>query len=96
MAFPTLPTLPALLERIDPDGWLASLDQKIYLRHVGRDGCVDVDLSTCYIGHQMAGYAVLKQVRAENRQFAVWHQSESRAAGCDGTVSQMLLPVMEL
>ncbi len=76
VAFPTLPTLPALPERVDPDAWLARLDQKVYLRHVGRDGCVDVDLATYYIGPQMAGRAVLLQVQAQSRQFAVWHQDQ--------------------
>ena len=50
VAFLTLPTLPALPERIDPDAWLATLDQKMYLRHVGRDGCVNIDLTTYYVG----------------------------------------------
>jgi len=76
VAFPTLPTLPALPERVDPDAWLIPLDQKMYLRHVGRDGCVDVDLATYYIGPQMAGRTVLLQVVAESRQFAVWHQDQ--------------------
>ena len=76
MAFPTLPTLPALPERIDPDAWLAGLDQKMYLRHVGRDGCVDVDLTTYYIGPQMAGRTVLLQVIAQSSQFAVWSQDQ--------------------
>jgi len=76
VAFPTLPTLPALPERVDPDAWLASLDQKMYLRHVGRDGCVDVDLATYYVGPQMAGHTVLLQVWAESRQFAVWSQDQ--------------------
>jgi hypothetical protein len=48
----------------------------MYLRHVGRDGCVNVDLQTYYIGPQMAKRAVLLQVLAENRQFAVWHQDQ--------------------
>ena len=76
VAFPTLPTLPALPERVDPDAWLGPLDQKVYLRHVGRDGCVDVDLATYYLGPQMAGWSVLLQVRAQSRQFAVWHQDQ--------------------
>lgn len=75
-AFPTLPTLPALPERVDPDAWLVSLDQKMYLRHVGRDGCVNVDLTTYYVGPQLAGRTVLLQVLAESRQFAVWSQDQ--------------------
>jgi hypothetical protein len=48
----------------------------MYLRHVGRDGCVDVDLSTYYIGPQMAKRSVLLQVVAQSRQFAVWHEDQ--------------------
>ena len=62
--------------RVDPDAWLVPLDQKVYLRHVGRDGCVDVDLATYYLGPQMAGWSVLFQVEAQSRQFAVWHQDQ--------------------
>lgn len=76
VAFPTLPPLPKLPERVDPDAWLATLDQKMYLRHAGRDGCVDVDLATYYIGPQVAGCTVLLQVEAQNHQFAVWHQDQ--------------------
>lgn len=76
VAFPTLPTLPKLPERVDPDAWLATVDQKMYLRHAGRDGCVDVDLATYYIGPQVAGCTVLLQVEAQNHQFAVWHKDQ--------------------
>lgn len=76
VAFPTLPTLPALPARVDPDAWLASFDQKMYLRHVGRDGCVDVDLATYYLGPQLAGRTVLLQVRAQSQQFAVWSEDQ--------------------
>jgi hypothetical protein len=43
---------------------------------VGRDGCVDGDLLTYYIGPQMAKRAVLLQVIAQNHQFAVWHEDQ--------------------
>jgi hypothetical protein len=76
VAFPTLPVLPALPARVDPDAWVAALDQKMYLRHVGRDGCVDVDLSTSYLGPPLAGCTVLLQVEAQRHQFAVWHQDQ--------------------
>ena len=48
----------------------------MYLRHVGRDGCVDVDLTTYYVGPQLAGRSVLLQVQAQSRQFAVWSQDQ--------------------
>lgn len=76
VAFPTLPILPALPERVDPDSWLASLDQKMDLRHVGRDGCLDRDLATYYVGPQLAGQSVLVQVRAQSHPFAVWSQDQ--------------------
>jgi Integrase core domain len=62
--------------RVDPHAWLTPLDRKMYLRHVGRDGGVDLDLATYSIGPQLAGRPVLLQVIAENRQFAVWHQDQ--------------------
>jgi hypothetical protein len=48
----------------------------MYLRHVGQDGCVNVDLATYYIGPQMAKRAVLLQVVAQDRLFAVWHENQ--------------------
>ncbi len=75
-AFPTLPTLPALPAHVDPDAWLVSLDQKMYLRNKGRDGCVNVDLTTYYVAPQMAGPTVLVQVVAESRQLAIWYQHQ--------------------
>ncbi len=92
VAFPILPTLPALPERVDPDAWLASLDQKMYLRHVGRDGCVNVDLTTYYIGPQMAGRTVLLQVRAEHQQFAVWYRDQIvKLLPIKGLIGQQML-----
>lgn len=38
VAFLTLPTLPTLPERVDPNVWLTPLDQKMYLHDVGCDG----------------------------------------------------------
>jgi hypothetical protein len=73
VAFPTLPTLPDLPARVDPDGWLSTFDQQMYLRHVGHDGCVDVDLQTYYISSQMAKRSVLLQVDAALKRFVVWH-----------------------
>ncbi len=59
-------------------GW-RQLDQKMYLRHVGRDGCVDVDLATYYIGPQMAKRTVLLQVspRAASLPFGMRIRSSS-------------------
>ena len=45
----------------------------MYLRHVGHDGCVDVDLQTYYISSQMTKRSVLLQVDAALKRFVVWH-----------------------
>jgi hypothetical protein len=37
---------------------------------------VNVDLTTYYVGPQLAGRTVLLQVVAESRQFAVWSQDQ--------------------
>jgi hypothetical protein len=66
-------SLPALPERVDPDGWLTRLHQQTYLRRVGRDGCVNVDLAPYYIDPRLAGGQVLLQVDAKAAQFIVWH-----------------------
>jgi len=76
VAFPSLPTLPALPERVDPDRWLTILNHQAYLRRVGRDGCVNVDLATYYIDPRMAGCQVLLQVDAKDAQFVVWHADQ--------------------
>jgi len=69
VAFPNLPTLPALPTRVDPDGWLCALDHQMYLRHVGRDPRVDVDLQTYYISSQMAKRAVHMPGRCRREAF---------------------------
>jgi hypothetical protein len=97
VAFPSLPTLPALPGRVDPDSWLAPLDQKMYLRHVGRDGCVDVDLATYYIGPETgrmdrplpggsAEPPVCRLAPGPNRQ-AACHQRLARPADGLGRLS---------
>ena len=41
-AFPVLPTLPALPERVDPDRWLQALHRRRFVRKVRRDGTIVV------------------------------------------------------
>jgi len=76
IAFPTLPTLPPFPARIDPDRWLATFDQQMFLRRVGRDGCVNVDLQAYYIHPRWAGCQVLLPVSAKDAQFVVWHADQ--------------------
>jgi transposase InsO family protein len=76
VAFPSLPTLPALPQRVDPDRWLVTFHHQMFLRRVGRDGCVNVDLAPYYIDPRMAGCQVLLQVEAQDAQFVVWHAEQ--------------------
>ncbi|GHO80491.1 hypothetical protein KSD_82620 [Ktedonobacter sp. SOSP1-85] len=73
VAFPTLPTLPALPQTVDPDVWLKAIDGQIFVRKVGADGCVNVDLTTYYVSQQVAGQYMALQVVASERMFVVWH-----------------------
>jgi transposase InsO family protein len=56
VAFPTLPPLPALPQTVDPDGWLTTIDTQMFVRKVGADGCVNVDLAPYSIGRQVTGH----------------------------------------
>jgi hypothetical protein len=73
VAFPQLPTLPALPQVVDPDLWLQAIDGSAYVRRVGSDGCVDVNLEPYYIGKQWAGQYVTLHVESTSHIFSVWH-----------------------
>jgi transposase InsO family protein len=73
VAFPQLPTLPQLPATVDPDRWLQVIDGSAYVRRVGGDGCVDVDLSPYYIGKSWAGQYVTMHVDSASQAFSVWH-----------------------
>lgn len=73
VAFPQLPTLPPLPTAVDPDSWLQAIDGKAYVRRVGADGCVDVNLEPYYIGQQWTGRYVTLHVESSSRLFHVWH-----------------------
>jgi transposase InsO family protein len=73
VAFPKLPTLSPLPTTVDPDRWLWYIDRSAYVRRVGSDGCVNVDLEPYYIGKQWAGQYVTLHVHGLLRVFSVWH-----------------------
>jgi transposase InsO family protein len=75
VAFPTLPQLPALPQTVDPDAWLTAIDGQMFVRKVGHDGCVTVDLAPYYISQQVVGQYMALQVQAAERIFVVWHGS---------------------
>jgi transposase InsO family protein len=73
VAFPTLPTRPPLPRMVNPDSWLWDMDGEAYVRRVGSDGCVNVDLEPYYIGKQWDGEYVTLHVDGLLHRFEVWH-----------------------
>jgi hypothetical protein len=72
VAFPSLPVLTPLPERVDPDRWLDAIHGRGFSRKVGTDGVVDVDDERYYIQQALAGQRVVLLVSAPDRSFAVW------------------------
>ena len=72
-AFPTLPRLPKLPDRIDPDAWLQAYHGRIYQRRVSASGAVMVDKYTYPIGRSYASQTVALHLNAQQQQFhVVW------------------------
>ncbi len=71
VAFPDLPTLSALPERVDPDHWLDKIHGKFYKRRIQPNGSVQVGKQTYYIRQQLKGQRILLKVDAPARQFQV-------------------------
>ncbi len=70
-AFPSLPSLPAVPEQVDPDRWLQTLDGWHVVRTVNARGLVSVDLHAYYISHALAGQAVTLRIDAAQQALVV-------------------------
>jgi hypothetical protein len=75
VAFPSLPTLPAVPDVVDPDRWLTRKDGLALVRLVRRDGSVQVDLKRYYLGRALAGQSLALHLSAAKRAFLVIHQN---------------------
>src|SRR5579871_348633 len=75
VAYPTLPQLPALPERVDPDRWLKSIHGQMFPRRVKSDGCVEVDGASYYLHQSFAGTSVVLRVNASISCFDVYDES---------------------
>lgn len=71
-AFPTLPVLPPVPERINPDRWLETIHGQAFVRKVGALGSVDVDDEHYYISQACARRQVALFVNAPEKVFGVW------------------------
>lgn len=70
-AFPNLPYLRRLPERIDPDKWLDSYHGRKFRRKVQANGSVRVDNRSYYVGKQWKGQKVLLCIDAKRREFQI-------------------------
>jgi hypothetical protein len=76
VAFPSLPTLPALPMRVDPDRWLRAVRGRRFVRKVRRDGSVLVAEASYYVKQALAGQPVVVQVDADARMLVVSHRHD--------------------
>jgi len=73
-AFPHLPPLPQLPERVDPEGWLKSYHGRLFRRRVAANVVVDVDKYSYSVGTPYAGQLVTLRLEAQQRLFQVLHR----------------------
>jgi len=76
MAFPELPRLPALPQRIDPDRWLQEIDGRCYVRRIGANGSVRVANRDYYVQKRLQGQYVTVKVDAQARQLVILHNQQ--------------------
>jgi Integrase core domain len=76
VAFPSLPSLPVLPARVDPDRWLRTVDGRRFVRKVRRDGSVLVAEAAYYVKQALAGQHVVVQVDADAKMLVVLHRYE--------------------
>lgn len=70
-AYPELPHLPRLPDRINPDGWLQAVHRQRFRRRVQRNGSVQVGTYRYYIDSALKGRHAILQVNATEHQFVV-------------------------
>lgn len=66
-AFPDLPRLPALPDRVQPNAWLTSQHGRAFRRHVQANGTLQVDKHSYYVGQALAKRAALLCLDAQQR-----------------------------
>lgn len=76
VAFPTLPSLPALPTSVDPDVWLQHIHGQHFIRKVRQNGTVRIAEGSYYIHMNMIGQYVDLCVDAHEQVFVVWHRQQ--------------------
>lgn len=72
VAFPLLPTLPRLPERVDPNHWLLFCHGKRLKRRINGNGSIQVGKYHYYIQHKLKGHYVVLIVEAQQQQYQVF------------------------
>jgi transposase InsO family protein len=80
-AFPRLPALLRIPEKINPDVWLMHYHRRLFKRRVGKNGRISVGVHAYYIGYAHAGERVGVLLDAHQRVFNIL---------CKGNVVQQL------
>lgn len=75
-AFPTLPSLPALPDFVDPDAWLTAIEGRLLRRRIMASGTVQVALHDYYVRQKLHGQIVLLKVNAPARTLDVWWEGQ--------------------
>jgi Integrase core domain len=58
VACPTFPTLPAVPQMVDPDGWLLAVDQRAFARTISISGHLTINHQDSSISRKLAGQRV--------------------------------------
>jgi transposase InsO family protein len=90
-AFPDLPTLTPVPERVDPDAWLKFFHRRMFRRRVGQNGSIAVGRYDYYVGYAAAGMRVGVSLDASRRVFHI-HQGSLLLAEREiqGLVGQLM------
>jgi hypothetical protein len=70
-AFPNLPVLPALPEKVWPDAWLPFLQRRVFQRRISREGMMQIDRHNYYVGREFAKQPVSILVDVAQEKFVV-------------------------
>jgi hypothetical protein len=77
VAFPTLPSRPALPAQVDPNRWLHLVDGRRFVRKVRYNGTVALEDSSYYVNQRLAGQYVTLQVKAAEQVVVVSHRHQA-------------------
>lgn len=95
VAFPELPALPRVPDRVNPDAWLNYVKGKHVVRKVNRQGFVKVDLYPYYLSNKLAGQKVTLAIHASEQSLEVVYPQDYRRSFPLKGIRQRSLPYPE-